>query len=223
MKFGLFLLSFSLAGQMAAQVAQQANEGYKTPEGRAQVGGGLASANREKTQRPRDLIAAMEVKPGMTVADIGTGVGFMLPYFSEAVGEKGKVVAEDIFPDFLDKARQRASEKKLPNVDFVLGDTKDAKLREGTVDRALVLDVYHHFDYPAEMLASIAKGLKPDGRLVIVEYYKRKGAMGGDRALTHIRLDEDDAIREIESNGFKLLSKSEFNPNSQWIGVFVKK
>jgi ubiquinone/menaquinone biosynthesis C-methylase UbiE len=223
MKFGLFLLCFSLASHLPAQVAQQANEGYKTPEGRAQVGGGLASANREKTQRPRDLVAEMEVKAGMTVADIGTGVGFMLPYFSEAVGDKGKVVAEDIFPDFLEKARQRASEKKLANVDFVLGDTKDAKLREGTVDRALVLDVYHHFDYPAEMLSSIAKGLKPEGHMVVVEYYRRKGAMGGDRALTHIRLDEDDAIREIESNGFKLLSKSEFNPNSQWLGVFVKK
>jgi ubiquinone/menaquinone biosynthesis C-methylase UbiE len=220
MRFGLFLLCVSLAGQ----VAQQANEGYKTPEARAGIGNGLASAEREKTQRPRDLVAAMEVSPGMTVADIGTGVGFMLPYFSEAVGDAGRVVAEDIFPDFLDKARQRASGKKLANVDFVLGDTKSAKLSEGTVDRALVLDVYHHFDYPAQMLASIAKGLKPEGRLVVVEYYKRKGAMGGgDRALTHIRLDEDDAIREIESNGFKLLSKSEFNPKSQWLGVFVKK
>jgi ubiquinone/menaquinone biosynthesis C-methylase UbiE len=219
MRFGLFLLCFSLA----AQVAQQANEGYKTPEGRARVGGGLASPDREKTQRPRDLVAAMEVKPGMTVADIGTGVGFMLPYFSGAVGDGGKVVAEDIFPDFLDKAKARVAEKKLTNVDFVMGNTKDAKLPEGTVDRALVLDVYHHFDYPAEMLASIAKGLKPDGRLVIVEYFKRMGAMGGDRALTHIRLDEDDAIREIESNGFRLLSKSEFNTKSQWIGVFVKK
>src|SRR5262245_34772857 len=89
------------------QVAQEANSGYRTAEQRAGLARGLADPSRDKTQRPRELVEAMGVKPGMTVADVGTGPGYMLPFLSEAVGPGGKVLAEDIFDDFLAKARER--------------------------------------------------------------------------------------------------------------------
>ena len=94
------------------------------------------------------------------------------------------------------------------------------------IDLVLILDVYHHFDYPDKMLHSIAASLNKGGRVAIVDYYKRKGAMGGkdsDRALTHIRLDEADVVKEIEGYGFKLVSSNAFLPGVQYLAIFEKK
>lgn len=219
MKYCLILLCCSLS----AQVAEKANEGYKTPEARARVGSTLAAADRDARQKPKELVAAMGLKPGMSVADVGTGVGYMLPFLSEAVGAGGKVFAQDIFPDFLDKARQRVATEKLTNVQFVLGTTDDPKLPANSLDAILMLDVYHHIDYPAKVLANLRKALKPDGHLVIVEYHKNETAMANGRALEHVRLGEEDAEREIESNGFRLLSRHDHVAKVQWMGIFAKK
>jgi len=206
------------------QVAEKANEGYKTKEGRAGVAKGLAAADREERQKPREIVEAMALKVGDSVADVGTGVGFMLPYLSHAVGDTGTVYGEDIQTDFIDQARTRVQLQNLTNVKFVLGTDRDPKLPAATLAAALILDVYHHFDYPEAMLEHIRDSLLSDGKLVIVEFYKRRGAMGqGDRALEHIRLDQDDLIKEVEANGFRLLSKRDLNPNSQYIVVFQKK
>lgn len=198
-----------LAGALSAQVATDANAGYKTPEGRKQVAQGLADPARDQSLRPAQLTAEMGLKPGMTVADVGTGVGFMLPFLSKRVGDAGHVIGEDITDDFLGMARQRAENQNLANVTFVKGTETDPNLPEGKMDEVLVLDAYHHFDYPEKMLAAIHKSLKPDGRLVIVEYYKREKAMPNGRAMTHIRLDMPDVIKEVEANHFHLVEEKE--------------
>ena len=200
------------------QVAADANKGYQTPEARARVAANLGSHDREARQKPRELIARLNLAPGMTVADIGTGVGFMLPYLATAVGPTGHVIAEDIFPDFLAKARATAQKNQLANVAFIHGDEKSAKLPANSVHLALILDAYHHFDYPAEMLASIHAGLKPNGRLVIVDFYKR-----GFRDPAHIRLDDDAVAAEIQQHGFTLLESKPFTENSQYMAIFRKK
>ena len=122
----------------------------------------------------------MDLKPGGAVADVGTGVGFMLPYLSHAVGDTGHVIGEDIQNDFLDKAKLKAQLSRLNNVQFVLGTDRDPKLPADSLEGVLVLDVYHHFDYPEAMLEHIRDSLLSDGKLVIVEYFKRPGAMPGD-------------------------------------------
>lgn len=219
MRFRAFFLCCSLW----AQVAQQANSGYKTPEGRARVGEMLAKESRVDEVKPRELLQAIGVRPGMTVADIGTGVGFMLPYFAEAVGPSGKVIAEDIFPDFLERAKARVAENQLGNVEFVLGGNTDPKLPESAVDLALTLDVYHHFDYPDKMLAGIRRALKPNGRYAVVDMHKNQAAMPDGRALQHIRLPAKEAIREIESNGFRLVEQRDHVPNRLWLAIFEKR
>jgi len=151
----------------------------------------------------------------------------MLPYLSMAVGDKGHVIGEDIQTEFLDRAKSYVQLHELKNVQFVLGTDRDPKLPAGTLSAALILDVYHHFDYPEAMLSHIRDSLLSDGKLIIVEYYKRPGAMpgGGDpnRPVQHIRLDQDDMIKEVEANGFRLVSKAELVPKSQHIEVFMKK
>ena len=205
------------------QVAEKANEGYKTKEGRAGVARNLGDPKREERQKPREIVEAMGLTPRNAVADVGTGVGFMLPYLSHAVTDEGTVYAEDIQTDFLDQAKTRTQVAKIGNVKFILGTDRDPKLPADTLDAALLLDVYHHFDYPGEMLAHLRDSLVSDGRLVIVEYYKRPEAMEGGRAVQHIRVDQDDVIKEVEANGFRLVSKRELIPKSQYLAVFVKK
>ncbi|HLH20422.1 MAG TPA: methyltransferase domain-containing protein [Bryobacteraceae bacterium] len=212
-----------LAAGLSAQVAGNANAGYKTPEQRQSVAAGLGNPERDQTQKPGQLVRLMGVQKGMTVADIGTGIGYMLPFLSKAVGPDGHVIAEDIFDDFLAAAKQRAQNQNLTNITFVKGTESDPNLPEAQVDEALVLDAYHHFDYPEKMLASIHKALKPEGKLVVVEYYKRPEAMPNGRAMTHIRLDMPDVIKEIEANHFHLVMERETIPDSQYMLVLERR
>ena len=222
-KLAWLLLVWSAA---FGQVAERANEGYKTKADREAIARSLSDPKRDELQHPRDIIDAMDLKPGGVVADVGSGVGFMIPYLSHAVGETGQVIAEDIQSDFLDKAKMKAQLAHLTNVKFVIGTDMDPKLPADTLEGVLVLDAYHHFDYPEAMLSQIRDSLLSDGKLVIVEYFKRPGAIPGsdpNRAVEHIRLDQDDMIREVEANGFRLVSKRDLVPKSQHIDVFVKK
>ena len=198
------------------------NSGYRTKAGREQVAANLASPDRPERVKPQAIVDAMEVQPGMTVADIGTGIGFLLPYLSKAVGDEGKVLAEDIYSDFLEKAQANAAAQKLDNIEFILGHEKDPRLPEGAVDAVVVVDTYHHFDYPSSVLAAIRRALRPQGRLVIVDYYRRPDAMPGGNAMSHIRLDEPEVLREVESKGFRLLKKKEHVRNSHYLLVLVK-
>lgn len=215
-------VALALAAALPAQVARQANSGYQTEEQRKVMAAGLGDPHREETQKPGLLIREMGLQPGMTVADIGTGVGFMLPFLSKRVGPGGRVIAEDIFDDFLSAAKLKANQAGLENVTFIKGTETDPALGEGQLDMALALDVYHHFDYPEKMLAAIHKALKEGGKLVIVEYYKRESAMPNGRALTHIRLDMPDVIKEVEANHFHLLEEKERVRDMQYMLMLEK-
>jgi ubiquinone/menaquinone biosynthesis C-methylase UbiE len=223
MNFARFLTPLVFCAALGAQVASQANSGYQTEQQRQNVAQGLADPARDEKQKPGELIRAAGIQPGMTVADVGTGIGYMLPFLSKRVGPQGKVIAEDIFDDFLASARERVAKQKLENVVFVKGTDTDPRLPEASLDVVLVLDVYHHFDYPDKMLAAIHKALKPDGRLVVVEYYKRPEAMPGGRAVNHIRLDMPDFIKEIEANHFHLIAEREHIPDSQYMLILTKR
>ncbi len=154
--------------------------------------------------------------------DLGTGTGTLLTDLSAAVGPGGRVIAEDIHGDFLDRARERAKAAGLGNIDFVLGTEVDPRLPPGRADLVIVLDAYHHFDYPSKMLAAIRRGLRPGGRLAIVEYHKKRGAMevDPDFALTHIRAGAEQVVSEVETAGYKLLWRRDHAPEKQYIAMF---
>jgi ubiquinone/menaquinone biosynthesis C-methylase UbiE len=221
----LFLITLVALGSLSAQVATEANKQYTTKEGRAAMVPALDSPDRDIRQKPKELVAALSIKEGMTVVDLGTGPGYMLPFLSAAAGVEGRVIAEDIQSDFIEKARAKAEKDHLSNVEFILGTETDPKLPPRSADLILVLDVYHHFDYPDKMLAAFRAALKPGGRLAIVEYHKKRGAMGGgdpDRALTHIRASAEEVEKEVQAAGFKLLWRRDHVPDSQYIAIFQR-
>lgn len=223
MRFVGILLSIVVAAW--PQAAREANRDYETPEARAKMVERLESPSRLANLRPAELAARLEIRPGSTVVDLGTGTGNLLKDLSLAVGSGGHVIAEDIHQDFLDRARQRAGALGLKNVDFVLGTETDPKLAAGGADLVLVLDAYHHFDYPEQMLAAIKRGLRPGGRLAIVEYHKKRGAMeaGPDFALTHIRAGAEQVVREVEAAGYTLLWRRDHAPDRQYIAMFQRR
>jgi ubiquinone/menaquinone biosynthesis C-methylase UbiE len=221
MKMRVLAATLLLTGLLNAQVAGQANTQYQTEQGRKGIAATLGDPHRDELQKPGVLVRDMGLQPGMTVADVGTGVGYMLPFLSRRVGPDGKVIAEDIFDDFLAAAKQKTSAANLQNVTFVKGTETDPTLPEGQMDMVLTLDVYHHFNYPEKMLAAIHKSLRDGGKLVVVEYYKRPTAMEG-RAMTHIRLDMLDVIKEIEANHFHLVEEKELNRDVQYMLILEK-
>ena len=216
MKTLIALLACSTA--LMAQAAGEVNSQYTSKEGRAGVAARLDNPDRDKTQKPEAIVAALQLRAGMTVADVGTGVGYMLPFLSKAVGGSGKVLGEDVQSDFLEKAKQRIAAQKLNNASLVLGDFADPKLPKGAVDVALVLDVYHHMDQPGKVMTALGASLKRDGHLVIVEFHKEKSPQPG-----HIQRDEATVIREVEAAGYRLLSKNDLITETQYLLTFGKR
>jgi predicted methyltransferase len=216
------LFSMLSALLLPGQVADKANERYRTSEGRQGMLGVLGAPTRAESIHAQAILAALDLKPGMAVADLGTGAGALLPALSSAVGPAGKVFAEDIFQDFLDAAKTKNG--ALANVSWVLGTDRDPRLPASSADAAVTVDAYHHWDYPAEMLSSVRRALKPGGRFLVADYYRRPGAMpSGSDVMQHIRLDRDDVVREVESNGFRLLSAADTVPGKQYLAVFAVK
>ena len=138
------------------------------------VGGAdwLERPERETEEQPDKALDALGLKPGMTVADIGAGTGYMSLRMAKRVGPSGKVWANDLQPEMLRLLRENATEVKLANVETVLGTESDPKLPKGQMDLVLLVDVYHEFSQPQQMLRKIREALKPDGRLVLLEYRK---------------------------------------------------
>jgi precorrin-6B methylase 2 len=135
-----------------------------------QAAGWLERPEREKEEQPTRLLAALDLRPGQVVADIGAGSGYYTFRMAEKVGPRGKVLAVDIQKEMLALIRQRMKKEKRDNIEPILGTEADPKLPEGGVDLILLVDVYHEFAFPFEMTQAMVKALKPGGRLVFVEF-----------------------------------------------------
>src|SRR5262249_6392196 len=159
----------------------------------------LDRATREQEEAPAQALALIGIRPGMAVADIGAGSGYMTTRLAALVGPSGKVFATDIQPQMLRIIQQKAQAEHLTNIDLILGTDTNANLPAGSVDLALLVDVYHEFWHPQEMLRSIRRSLKDDGQLVFVEYRKEDPSI--PIAPTH-RMSVAEVRTEVEAEGF---------------------
>jgi len=132
----------------------------------------LDRPERETEEAPSMLVKSLELKPGMNVADIGAGSGYLSFMMAKRVAPSGKVYAEDIQPEMIDIVRKKMAENGQKNVVPCIGTTTDPKLPPQSIDLMILVDVYHEFDQPYEMVSNMVKALKKGGRLVFVEYRK---------------------------------------------------
>jgi ubiquinone/menaquinone biosynthesis C-methylase UbiE len=160
----------------------------------------LERPEREKEEAPSKAIAALRLKPGQTVADIGAGSGYYSVLLAGAVGATGRVYATDIQPEMLALIKKKLDALPIPQIQLVLGTTSETRLPDGSVDLALMVDVYHELSEPQVFLRSLKRALKPGGRLVLIEFRKE------DRRVP-IREEHKMTVREarteLEAEGYK--------------------
>jgi SAM-dependent methyltransferase len=179
----------------------------------------LTRPDREKTEQPEKVLDALEIPAGATVADVGAGVGYFTWRLARRVGPTGKVIAVELQQKMLDLLAENLKRRGIHNVEMVLGGVKDPRLPEAGVDLALLVDVYHEFQEPEAMMLAIRRSLKPDGRVVLVEYRKEDPTIP---ILPLHKMSVEEIRSEIEPLGFQLHKQLEFLP-TQHILVFTRK
>jgi ubiquinone/menaquinone biosynthesis C-methylase UbiE len=130
----------------------------------------LERAEREREEKLMLMVRSLKLQPGQTVADIGCGSGVVTALLARAVGLEGRVMGVDVQPQMLARMQMRMKKLRIPNVTPVRGTQKSPRLKAGSIDLAIMVDVYHEFEFPYEMILEISKTLKPGGRLAFVEY-----------------------------------------------------
>jgi ubiquinone/menaquinone biosynthesis C-methylase UbiE len=160
----------------------------------------LERPERESEEQPSKAIAALGITAGQVVADVGAGTGYYTVRLAERVGPTGRVFATDIQPEMLDLLRARVGRARLDNVNLVLSAAADPRLPEGLFDLVLMVDVYHELARPQEVLRRLRASLKPDGRLVLVEFRK-------ESAWVPIREEHKMSVKEarmeLEAEGYR--------------------
>jgi ubiquinone/menaquinone biosynthesis C-methylase UbiE len=162
----------------------------------------LERPEREQEEAPSRAIAALNIRPGQVIADIGAGSGYYTLRLADAVGARGRVYATDIQPEMLALIKRKI-DAGLPgkNVELILGTETDTRLPAAAIDMALMVDVYHELAQPQTFLRSVKSALRPDGRLVLIEFRK-------EDASVPIRPEHKMSVREarmeLEAEGFRL-------------------
>ncbi len=154
---------------------------------------------RDEWQKPEALVAALELAPGSTVADIGAGTGYFNPHLSAAVGEGGKVIAVDIEQSLVDWMVKRSERDGTANVEPRLGGTDDPGLEAGEVDVVLMVDTYHHVDDRVAYFGRLKEAVKPGGKLVIVDFKPGEIPVGPPES--H-RIPESKVVSELTEAGW---------------------
>ena len=175
----------------------------------------LEAPDRDRWQKPAEIIRALNIRSGMTVADVGAGSGYLLPHLSRAVGPEGVVLAEEIQDAFIPRLRRAA--KTLANIRIIRGTAADPRLPARGVDRFVLLTVYHEVDDPVRFLRTLHRAAKPGARLAIIDFDIARG--GRPPAPPGHELPESDVIAEAGAAGWEFTEKHEFL-SSQFVLVF---
>ena len=180
--------------------------------------GWLERSDREKEENVSNLIQNMKIKSNDTIADIGAGSGYHV-FKMAPLANKGLVYAVDIQGEMLMAIEKTKEFSKIRNAETILGSEKSVHLPKNSIDKILMVDVYHEFNFPVEMIASMKNALKSNGQLFLIEYRKEDSKVPIKKI--H-KMTEKQAVKEMEAAGFKLKRNIDNLP-WQHCMVFVKK
>lgn len=174
---------------------------------------------RDAWQRPEELVAALRLRPGQWVADLGAGTGYFSRHLSRAVGPSGAVLAVDPEPNLVAHLRDRAEREKTPNVVPVLASRDNPRLPAGSVDVVLVVDTYHHIDARVAYFGALRRALRPEGRVAVVDWQKRPLPVGPE--MDH-KIAREQVVEEMERAGYTLVEEPNTLPY-QYVLIFRPK
>ncbi|HET6205142.1 MAG TPA: methyltransferase domain-containing protein [Planctomycetota bacterium] len=207
----LFFLSSpaALAQESAPATAPASRPRNRDPHGPADVEGYirvLEDPKRDAYQKPDEVVAALRLPPDATVADLGCGPGYFTARLARAV-PRGIVYAVDVEPAQLDRLNEKSRKEGLENVVPVLATADDPRLPPGRIDLLFVCDTYHHFDDRPRYLQKLRRCLKEDGRLVVIDFFKRKLPVGPP---PEHKMEREEELAEVEAAGFRLVEEPTF-------------
>lgn len=222
-----FLCLSMLAALSAMQAAAQEksvnpgiNDAFENPDVEA-FAERFEVESREVFARRHAIVAACQIEPGQTVADVGAGTGLFTRLFADAVGKEGRVIAVDISQKFLDRIQADSRERNQSNVETLLAATDSARLPADSVDLAFICDTYHHFEFPQKTMASLHRALKPGGRIVLIDFHRIPGT-SSDWVLGHVRAGQDVFEAEIIQAGFRKVREEPELLQENYFVVFEK-
>jgi predicted methyltransferase len=177
------------------------NDRYFERDGLEDAIKGLESERREVAAAREAIVAALELREGMVVADVGAGTGLFLAPLSRALGPSGKLYALEIVPHFVVYLRERVAREQLQHVEVVEVTPTDPQLSPDSVDVLFLCDVYHHIEYPSVVLPQLREALRPNGKLVVIDFERIPGKTS-EGMMKHVRADQETFTREITAAGF---------------------
>jgi ubiquinone/menaquinone biosynthesis C-methylase UbiE len=169
----------------------------------------LERSNRDSEENTTLAVKELQLKPGMVVADIGAGTGYYSLKIARKVQPGGQVLAVDIQPEMLDRLRDNAQKAGVRNIQTILGTESDPKLPPGSVDIAILVDVYHELSRPQRVLQHIRSALKPDGELVLLEYRKEDPSVP---IRPEHKMSLEETREEVQPEGYRFLKSVESLP-----------
>ena len=203
--YGLFssLLAASISLAEEQSIRPGINSYYENPDWQQWVNT-FERPGREVYDKRHAIVDATGIRPGMAVADIGAGTGLFTRLFAERVGPQGRVYAVDISRPFIENIVRTSQQRGFLNVEGVVNGHKDVSLPPDSIDLAFLVDTYHHFEYPASMLSSIHRSLRPGARLVVIDF-RRDPRHSSSWVMGHVRAGREAVIDEITRAGFRLI------------------
>ena len=153
-----------------------------------------------------EILDALHLKPGMNAADIGAGSGLFSRLMAQRVAPGGTIFAVDISKNMVDHIAKVAEEEKITNLKPILGDPRSPRLAPNSLDLVCIIDSYHHFEFPQDMLREIRSALRPDGALVLIDF-KRVEGISSDFILKMVRAGEGTFGDEFQNAGFDLIER----------------
>ena len=198
----ILLLSSGLAFGQAPGLPEGINDRFVNPN-MEEVANLLEKEHPDVYDHRHEIVSALDLDPGMDVAEIGAGTGFIANEIARKVGSDGTVYAQEISQQALDHILENARREGISNIKPVLGAFRDTNLDRDSTDVIVTIRAYHHFEYPGDMLASIKSALRPDGRFVVLDHPR----LVEDRepiVSRHIRASQGTVIKEILDAGFVL-------------------
>jgi len=211
------LLLAALCACIASPAFAQDQHQHRRPDDIKQYLEHLDSEERDQHQKPRQVIDALNLKPGLTVADLGSGSGYFTRRFIEAVTETGKVYAVDVEPEMLKYAEESVVHMhRSYTAEFILARPDNPKLPYESIDLLFVCNTYHHLDERAKYFSDTKSSLKPGGRVAIIDFYhdERSGELGFPK---HHLVPRETVIAELTDAGYKLVREHHFLPKQYFL------